>query len=408
MRAAIAILLLALFSSIPVLADGREDAYELNEAGIRLLTEGKARDAIAAFTKARSLLPADLTLRRNLASARSRLGVDLTTAENYAEAEREFRLAMALHPEEPLYPTNLGITLVRRGSLTGAQKALEKAVHVDPFFAPAWAELGSVHYREGRLDEAITAWRKTLVLDPKRESTRKALERAIREYEVEGTHTREESAHFALSWDGEKDASVGARVLRTLEDAYEKVAVDLGIRPSERVQVVLYGQQDFQRVTGTRDWVGGLYDGKIRVPVKNFARAESEIRSTIFHEYVHVAVGSITDKCPTWLNEGLAQIFEGRDVRVSAARVRAAMRAGKLHALRDLNGSFTQFEDAELARLAYAESHCFTVHLSDRYGPSRLGRMLELLGAGKSVEAAAKEAFYRSLAEVFEEWRESL
>lgn len=402
------VLLLILALPLGASADARDDAVVLNEKGILLTARGEFEKAVAAFTLARRSLPADLTLRKNLATARMQWGTKLLREKKLEDAVKQYRFAVALEPGEAIYQANLGIGLIRLEKVTEGRRRLEKAIVIDPECASARAELGTLHYKAGELKEAIGQWEKARVLAPRRKDIKKALDRAKREYAVEKDNTTEESAHFTISWDGEKDASVGARILRILEDAYQRIAADFKIRPEKRVKVILYTAKEFQTVTGAHAWVGGLFDGRIRIPVKNFSTAEREIRSTLLHEYVHVAVHSITKKCPAWMNEGLAQAFEGKDPRPGNARVLRAKKNLDLMSLADLTGAFTRFKDGDKARLAYAQAHSIALWLRETHGPDRIGRFLEALGRGKTFDEASESAFYSSLKELYLAWEGGL
>jgi hypothetical protein len=142
--------------------------------------------------------------------------------------------------------------------------------------------------------------------------------------------------------------------------------------------------------------------------VKDFAAAEQEIKSTIYHEYTHVAVQSITTRCPAWLNEGLAQVYEERALPPAEARVRQAAADGKLIPILNLRLPFTRFPDVETARLAYAQSLCLVLYAMDQYGPDRIGRFLRLLGEGMPEHEAAGNAFHRSIGEIYDAWADSL
>jgi tetratricopeptide (TPR) repeat protein len=389
-------------------ADTRDQAVDLNEEGIRLTANGEFEAAVEVFTRARRLLPADLTLRKNLATAYTHFGTKLLKEKKLEEAVKQYRHAAALEPGVAAYQANLGIGLIRLEQVEEGRRLLEKALGMDPMCAAARAELGTLHYKDGELKEAIEQWEKASVLAPERKDVRDALRRAKREYAVEKDNLTEESAHFLISWDGEKDASVGKRILRILEDAYEKVGADLGIRPEKRVRVTLYTEKDFQAVTGAHAWVGGLFDGQIRIPVKNFASAEREIRSTLLHEYTHVAVHSVTKVCPAWLNEGIAQVFEEKDPRAGNAVVLRAKRNLDLMSFTDLTSAFTRFSEGDKARLAYAQAHSIALHLVEEYGPDRVGRFLAVLGEGKTPDAASEAAFHASLRQLYLAWEGTL
>lgn len=388
--------------------DHRATSLELNEQAIALVKLGSYEEAIKLFREARMLMPADPTLRKNLAATHSQLGVKYVVEGKLTEAIAQLRMAVSLEPGTGLYHLNLGIALVRAKQADEAVQSFEKAIRVDPKSALAYYELGNLKYREGQLDDAVKHLTRAAGIDRGNTDYRDALARAKREHSAEKRFTKQESAHFILSWDGEQDASLGARVLRVLEDAFEKTGVDLEIYPKGKVRVVLYTTTEFRKVTGVHGWVTGLYDGRIRIPVKDFSEAEREIRGTIYHEYTHVAVQSITTRCPAWLNEGLAQVYEERPRTAAAARVRSAARSRKLIPILNLRLPFTRFSDVETARLAYAQSLCLVLYIMDQHGPDRIGRFLRHLGEGMPEHEAAEDAFHRSIGDIFEAWKESL
>jgi Flp pilus assembly protein TadD len=403
------ILLLVFVLSAPVLAEEPGVAAgRLNEEGISLVRLGQFEKAIEVFKRARALVPSDATLRKNLAAAHSHLGVKRVAEGKLVEAVKELRAATTLEPTQALYHINLGIALVRSGKDEEALRSFQKAVQADSTSPAAHYELGNAYYRAGNLARAVTSLTRAATLDRTNKDYIAARDRATREYAAEKSHTHEESAHFELSWDGSRDIAVGARILRILEDAWERVGVDLNIYPKKRIRVILYGEKEFRQVTGMHGWVTGLYDGRIRIPVKDFSTAERQILPTLYHEYTHVAVGRITKNCPTWLNEGLAQVYEKRDRREADSRVARAAAAGSLIPLLNLRASFTRISDVEKARLAYAQSLSLTLFIMDEHGPERIGRFLRDLGEGKSEQEAADRAFHRSVDDIYESWKDGL
>ncbi len=59
-----------------------------------------------------------------------------------------------------------GNALLRQGKVGKAIEHYREAVRVDPGFAPAYFELGSVMERLGRPDEAIAFYRRATRIDP--------------------------------------------------------------------------------------------------------------------------------------------------------------------------------------------------------------------------------------------------
>lgn len=86
----------------------------------------------------------------------------------------------------------------------------------------------------------------------------------------------------------------------------------------QKIDVFLYEAEHFREVSGvTAHWVGGVFDGKIRVPlwVKEGAGREvvleEKLKNTLKHEFVHAYLAQRVGKrsLPTWFDEGVAQFF---------------------------------------------------------------------------------------------------
>mgnify|MGYP000159116339 CR=1 FL=1 len=61
---------------------------------------------------------------------------------------------------------NLGIEVARRGLWREALYRWQRAIDLDPTYAPAWNNLGIAFEYEGRFDEAREAYETALDLDP--------------------------------------------------------------------------------------------------------------------------------------------------------------------------------------------------------------------------------------------------
>ena len=171
----------------------------------------------------------------------------------------------------------------------------------------------------------------------------------------------------------------------------------MGYCPGGRTQVLVDGVKDFSAVTGADEWVGGLYDGKIRVPLGGLKKLDLEARRVLIHELTHAFVQSKTrGNCPRWLHEGLAQLAEPR-----------ALRRSELAALaRDVRaGDPASWPDKAFT---YPSALSLTRFLEARRGFDLLVNLLDRLGDGDSVDAAFSALYGQSYGELAAEWAESL
>ena len=219
------------------------------------------------------------------------------------------------------------------------------------------------------------------------------------------------SSMFDLSFDAELPPGLSAEVLDALESAYNSVGADLGLFPTTRIPVLLYTRSDYSSVTAGPDWSGGLYDGKIRLPVGGITKVSRQMRGVIFHEFTHVLIAELTrGNIPTWLNEGLAEVEGHKEFSRSAPELSRAAKGGKLLPLSTLSGGFTAMESAE-AGLAYQQSYSMADFMVSRYGWYAVQAILKNLGERLTIEAAVAKAladWSLDLPSVIREWRASL
>ena len=117
-----------------------------------------------------------------------------------------------------------------------------------------------------------------------------------------------------------------------------------------------------------------------------------EVERVLKHELTHSFVASLgSGRCPTWLNEGLAQMMEARSSSGLAVELGQLFHDRKEIPLRALEGSFTRFSSLQ-AEVAYAESLAAVEYLRHRYGLGEITRMVESIGTGESSEAALRHS----------------
>ena len=192
-----------------------------------------------------------------------------------------------------------------------------------------------------------------------------------------------------------------------LESDYDDLVRDLGYSPHNTIAVTLYTQQAFFDVTRAPGWTGAVNDGKLRIPISGITSMTSELARVLKHELTHSFVSQMSaGRCPTWLNEGIAQIEEGRSSASYGHPLAQLFAAGNEIPYNVLEGSFMSFSTIE-ATAAYAESLATTEYIRDSYGMSEIPRILERLSQGSSTEAALRTTIhsdYRQLHDEMTRW----
>lgn len=212
---------------------------------------------------------------------------------------------------------------------------------------------------------------------------------------VKDSHIQESSDHFKVVFDGYEHGSIDRTVLSILESAYSEIGQRLDYYPRQSVTVVLNTTQEFYDVTRSPSWAGGLYDGKIRIPVRNIENfGQGEIRRILYHEYVHALVHTIVERAPHWVNEGLAEYL---------TQSQGPKPLGQVFPLSALERGFPA-GDVRSVAISYNESHEAVKYLVDRYGMYAFMSFLRELGAGKGIHDAFESAYIISYEEFLASW----
>lgn len=235
--------------------------------------------------------------------------------------------------------------------------------------------LGSAYYGMENLGQAITEWNKALALQDNPQ-LREAVARAQREQEVSGAYSELRSEHFLLRYDGQQNEKLSGEILNSLDGSFRDLVLDLDYAPTEAIVVILYPNQAFRDITRSPSWVGALNDGKIRVPVSGLTQMTPDVARVLKHELTHSFVRQITlGHCPTWFNEGLAQLEEGATTTALGSQLARVFAAGKIPAYASMEGPLVDLPANQVA-LAYAKSLAALEYLRDVFGMGEVRRML--------------------------------
>jgi|SRR5581483_9970895 len=329
-------------------------------------------------------------------------------AGDYNSSRRDFESALRNDPRNPAILTFYAALLVKTGNPKDALLYAEHAVEQAPDSADACAVLGYAQFATSHNREAIQSWKKSLSIRPDA-SIQQLLARAEREGTVENNFSERESGHFTLRYEGEQSSeSLRGQILSTLESAYQDLSREFGRDPRNSIEVVLYTGQDYFDVTRAPNWSGALNDGKIRIPLRGVSYVSSDMARVLRHELTHSFVNQATQgRCPTWLNEGIAQMLEPKSLGSLGSPLARLFKADQEIPLNYLEGGFMSLSSSQ-AQLAYAESLATTEYIRERYGMSDIMRILERLGQGQSMESAMRSTIHCDYRELQEETGEAL
>ncbi len=372
-----------------------------NNMGVLLCRERRFAEAIDHFEKAKKQKPEDLQIRFNLLSA-------LVMIRDAEHVDLEARGILALRPRDPETINKVANAFLKIEDDDSARNLLERILEVDPSYAPALLSLSRMFYHQGNFIEARHYLDRTMEASPRNASATELLKRLQREERVESAFDRESSVHFTLFYPAGFPRDWVGEVLNLFEDAYVRVGELMNSFPSQRTQVIVYSPSDFQRVSTLPSWAGGLYDGKIRLPVPRSVSQPEQLRGAVQHEYCHHVVHLLTgNSCPTWLNEGLAQIAEGLDAEKAKQHLQEhdSMRIPPLKAL---DGPFAHARKREAAETLYAQSLYAAQWLIEEKGWPALQELLESLAKRLSFDEALQKTYGFNAENLDERLRRSL
>lgn len=157
--------------------------------------------------------------------------------------------------------------------------------------------------------KAETYWTRSIALRPNPQIA-VLLARLRAERETDAGHRRASTSRFLLRYDGKALAShAAASLLSVLDSELDRIDAALGCPSAEPLTVIVQTRDAYRAATGTGEWNGGLFDGRIRVPLFEDAPV-TDLRKTLAHELVHACLArrGIRER---WLHEGLAMRWSG-------------------------------------------------------------------------------------------------
>lgn len=314
-----------------------------------------------------------------------RAGWDAIRAGRAADAAKAFADAIDAEPRDPSLHLGAGLAAHLLAQPTAARHALEQALMLAPTYTAASLLLGEILYRGSDLEGAIRVYEQALTHAPAHEQLTKRLATWRKEAVLHSGFFQSQGSHFTVLFEGPADEELARRALELLEAAYWRVGTALYTFPEQVITVVLYTQEQFRDITQSPDWAAALYDGRIRVPMRGALQRPEELERVLAHEFTHALVRSIAPRgVPTWLNEGLAVVFEP-DGRERAERQLARTEARLSEEA--LAGSFAKLT-GDQARVGYAQSAIAVHKLIELAGAATVVGLLQDVAQGEPFAAA--------------------
>lgn len=396
---------LLLLLALPAQENPRDRAAALNDRALAAMKDGRFDEAIRDLEEACRIEVKEPVLRANLASVLCRRSDRARESFRLREALGDAERALALDGAESGVVARVAELRLKLEGVQSARATLRAVPSVarEPVVLLASARIS---YEEDALDEAVQELEQALELDAAhalrpRDALVRLLERWKCESEVERFALRHVAGSFCVKVPSKQWSARGESVLREVQRVAVGLETSFGPRPERVLYVVLLDEAGWKKLGRGPEWSGGVFDGRVRIPLQQVEAAGADLSRTLTHEMVHWFVRSLAPDCPLWLNEGLAQHHESGSGPPAADLT--ALKQKPWRPLASLPGEWTKLESEEASAL-YRASHGFTSWLIAREGMPRVLGWLQVLGRGAGEKDPFALSFGRTLAEAETEY----
>jgi tetratricopeptide (TPR) repeat protein len=300
------------------------------------------------------------------------------------KAARLFDEALTLRPNDPVLLTGAGVAAHQRGNQKNAIARLTRALELNPRLIDVSKLLARIAFDEGEVDLAIRTYENALKQAPGDVELAKSLETLRRDADVHHAFEERRFDRFRVMFEGRAEESLAAQATKVFNSAFFRIGDMLGEYPPNTIVAVFYTEKQFRDITRAPDWSAGQYDGRIRIPAAGAAQTPELFEHVLTHELTHAVIANIVPRgVPTWLNEGLAQYFDGSDPQSARRRMKTVAHPIPL---KRLEQGFGHMGAAE-AQMAYDEGLLAVGVMADRPGFGWT-RLLHRLADGQSFADA--------------------
>ena len=395
-------------------AENLQKAQKLNDTAIVKMKEGNLNGAELDLLSALEYSGQNPKLKKNLGVVYYEKGVRATKSGNFFEAEKYLKSALETDADDERYQHAYGTALFveaeRRAKAGRIEEALDlygKAAGTNEKNIHLWTQAAYFSWKAQRMELAAKYVDRARALDPDDKDVRMLGEK-LQKSSAEPETGFEQSEHFILSGD-EKSMTGGYPVLVDLEQAYNEVSYQLNFFPKNKITVVFYPVNEFHEHWKLPSRVNGFYDGKLRIPYTGDQAHFESMKPMIKHELTHAFVNAMTrQSIPQWLNEGLAQWVEGKQLEPKSKDALVIYQiTGRVpditHLDEALKSQKNPYNNTEMT-LAYMKSLSLTQYLIESYGLWSVVQFIQGRDSGTPKEILFKKYWQADAKEIEEGW----
>ncbi len=338
-------------------------------------------------------------------------GKALARLKRFDEARSALERAAELS-DKPVVTWSLANVIYMQGDFQGAIPHYQQVLSQGKENARLLLNLGTSFWRIGDNAQALQFLKQALSKEPENEVIRNKIQKIEREESVQGSYRTVEQGDFTISFErSEEQRELKDKVSRCLKSALADVERALWRHECDMIHVIIYPSGEaYKEAMDAPNWSAACWDGKLRIPLETARDAdEDKFMPILRHELVHFL---IRDKYkgrrfPGWLDEGLAQINEGRDKHWARNLLRKTINrrdaARFMYPLNHLEPSFGRVGRGGSVRMAYAQALWIVKYLNSRRW-SYATDILYYIGEGETPEMALYKATGDDYAKFTKKW----
>ena len=301
-----------------------------------------------------------------------------------------------INPVCEVLPNTIGQWLAACRQFAQAEKYYRQAMKLAPEQAEPVTNLGKLYMQTGDEDKALAILEKAQKIDDFRQDVRNFLSilNELKDFKVK------ETAHFIIKVDGKLDAVLLDRMSAYMEGIYDEVCGDYEYRPKVKTIIEVFPTHPgfSKRITG-KGWIGtiGASTGRVIAMVApNRQRSQFGTfnwQSVLRHEYTHtVTLEATQNRIPHWFTEACA-VWQQPDRRNYEAvrRLVGAARAKRLFPIKQLDWGFVRPKRRGDRGLAYAQSEWILEYIIAKTGYTAVPKMIRAFRDGKTQAQVFKD-----------------
>ncbi len=339
---------------------------------------GRHDSALAALERCQRIAPLSAEARLRRRQSRLEWGFAMASAGEPWKGRQLGEAVLQEAPRDSDAALLVGYSQAMSGNPATAEEVLEKLVGEHPGTTQAYSILVQCAVRRGDA-EAAERWIRQITL---RNTAAPELPAFRQQLQVLRSHgVGASNGHLKIACEDICPYGLDADVMESAENAWRFLKGQIGAEPQQPVVVRLGGKADAPH------WAAATFDGQIHLPLDpavDPGRREVILRHELTHAFLADAGGG---QVPLWLNEGLAQYYQG----ARCNKLPDANSADWLDSLA-IRRTFLDL-DQDRAELAYTYSLAVAQELLELNSTTILGRYLKLLREGTPEPAAFQIAF---------------